>query len=477
MPKSGLNNKYDSLLAHILRCPAVFHAALRSLKPSMWDDEFFLSHRMIWASAISLYEGHDSMPKSHPLIAGATDLIDRHQIGDPAFQDRIKQDIVQLIEAIFVIVEDNFVPSFAMQHLQEFVNERRVLPAAAELSQAKDAHAFNRAFESFSRVYHASRVIVPQPVNLFGDEVMDSLYQIRRKTGLSFVDDLMGGISDGEVYGLLGGSGSGKTLLSLQLAVTLSLQGYRVNFFTYEQPAKGDIPRRIYSIAGNIPTKDLRDTRRGHWPDHIKDRVADIQKTIGPHLQVYDMSGRTTGYGGILEVEDVLNQNQLEAKPPILTIIDWLQVSVDRVMVADTSKKEAILRTEILRYIDRAKTLAGKFGGSWLIVHQLAPAKLGGPGHMPKWTDAAEAKSFAWLMNACITMGMPSDDGFLKLRLDKNRGGKKADTTIRFDDVIARFNHAGDYKWVGRNDGFVKDGETLEFESEKPDPAEAKQGV
>lgn len=78
------------------------------------------------------------------------------------------------------------------------------------------------------------------------------------KTGLSRIDEKIGGFSGGDLVTIFAFSGVGKTALATQIALNNIKNNKRVLFFSLEMP-KEQVRDRIISNLADVPSKNLRD--------------------------------------------------------------------------------------------------------------------------------------------------------------------------------------------------------------------------
>ena len=457
-----LTNEIDSLLVHALRCPDVFALAYQHLKPDALQGDYLFSQRLIWAAARDIYANLETMPQQHTLSVEVSTRLDEGGLGDPMLTAKAREDALGLVNAMFDFPANKLVPQFAIGHLQRVIDKSEIKPMAARISLAETSDDLMQNVHELSEAFTATRLDVPVEANVIDMSTLEGLKENRISTGAAYLDHLLnGGIVEGRVYGLLGGSGGGKTAVSIHVSCELALRGLHVNYFSYEQALTSDdadMRRRIYSCAGRIERKLLSDTNPTEWPESERQKALLIEKTVKPFLHTYDMSGavKKAGSGGMAELERTLRQDQMAGRRAILNVIDWCLPMLKRYMGAKKIKPE-YLRDNVQEMTDMAKQYAAKYGGCWLIVNQLASAAVGSPGTAPKWSDSAEAKNFAWLMDSCFTIGKFTDDGYMQFIVDKNRGYVPGKTTIQFDPKYASLLHHSNLEWDNRNKtGFVE---------------------
>ncbi|WP_371590941.1 DnaB-like helicase C-terminal domain-containing protein [Streptomyces sp. NBC_00470] len=78
-------------------------------------------------------------------------------------------------------------------------------------------------------------------------------------TGFASLDAATGGMRPGQLISLIAPAKTGKTMLTLGVALSLLAEGYSVLFFTYEMTAR-DISERMYAYHSGVSSKGLRMT-------------------------------------------------------------------------------------------------------------------------------------------------------------------------------------------------------------------------
>lgn len=437
MQQDIMHGRHTLLLAHILRCKEVFQAAHANLKPDAFSGDFHYPHRMVWRAALDLYAKYRQMPNEAMLLAETIRLMDTSPSTNQYMVAQEKQLAIYLIQKIFSAPADNLVVTYAQGVLQELIYDSQLKPMAQQIQHAPDLNTFNQTIAQLNVAYKAAQISAPEAVDIFSDEYLSGMEETRIPTGAMYFDMLLGGgINEGEVYGLLGGAGGGKTLTAIEVGCSLAMKGYKVNYFTYEQPVTGDLTRRLYASAGGININELK-RPKDQWPQPVKDSMTELHGVFRQNFHIYDMSGRTAGMSGIDEVEGILRHDQNRGQHAVLNIYDWLLVAIRRYMSTKNMNENAV-RSEVQRWVDCCVRYGDEYGGASLIVNQLAPAQLGNPGKLPRWTEAAEAKSFAWLLNACFVLGVATPSNFLQIGVDKNRGGKRTHCSVKMDPFHQR---------------------------------------
>lgn len=259
-------------------------------------------------------------------------------------------------------------------------------------------------------------------------------------TGLSFIDQVFGGQRRGDVNGILGPTGGGKSTLALHMAVTMAKLSQQVAqaggpmepviFVTAEESLPRLYPR-LWSNAFSILRATLEeslDTRRLSTRANLRpyelamqqsgqdilseqDRYEQGRVWLDRAFKFIDISGTgdypTAGFGGVDEIASYVDRLcDSESIRPKAVFIDYAGLVLERQINLDLSKPER-LRLEVKRMGDVLKTrVAGRFDTTVWLLHQLKDSYGSeSPTKMPTHSDAGDSKGFAVNMATCGALG------------------------------------------------------------------------
>jgi hypothetical protein len=308
-------------------------------------------------------------------------------------------------------------------------------------------------------------------------------------TYVSFVDELMGGGQiPGEVYGILGPFGAGKTLLCVQLACANAVNQFLLNqvlgssftpkhsfIFHYEADTNEMMARVISNVCeiaweeiceydfSKLSSKDgeikFKKYEYELWGDLINKNdgsfLAELERyntmlpLYGPYIHLIDMSGSQSSVGSGY-VDEIVNIFEHQILPVYGNNIGF--IGIDYVGLA-------CRRHMMMKNLDvfKLRHLVGSFGdlikqklaipyqcSVWLF-HQLSGVisnrrNLKGTPHH---TDAAEAKNFAENLTYCFTLSIPNPEyNVTFFSVTKARRSKLALPKILY--INGRFNRMED---------------------------------
>lgn len=307
-----------------------------------------------------------------------------------------------------------------------------------------------------------------------------------RSTGIRFVDESIGGDSVGDVSGLLGPMGGGKTTLAIHMAVSTARYAFAeairtssrpplVVYVTYEQAATKLRPMS-WSVAFQIPRRKLQslgdDWSRLTTPDCLEDYeralvgvsadgapypVTPLSETerwdaesvwLGRCFTFLDMSGSdehpTAGNGGVPELLSYLERLQQDRQQPLRAVyIDYAGLLISGVANSQNISDERD-RRNMLRELGMQlrRQIAQRFNCTVWLLHQMSGAATKvSPTRVLTHGDAADCKSFAENMAVCGCLGNEDKStGCRLLNWSKTRhtdGATALPSTLRINNLFA----------------------------------------
>ena len=264
----------------------------------------------------------------------------------------------------------------------------------------------------------------------------------RRPLGLRFWDIMLGGgVAEGEMIGVLGPSGGGKTVLSVSLACEKAKRREHVLLYSYEEPAEGDITERICTYLTGLSIKSFRDKDLAQLGPVALAAAEEAAERWGKYLTVVDLSRGDAGLGGPDEVITHMEQSMRENEGAGLIVIDWLGAMVTRYMGMHNldPKQYGSVADKFLDAIGRY--LRMHQSTSAVVFQQLRGEVAGAsPAYEPTKNDGENWKSFPNKLDACYQLGvMDKTTNVAWFIGDKNRRAPKSKTMVRLDGEHQRF--------------------------------------
>ena len=319
-------------------------------------------------------------------------------------------------------------------------------------------------------------------------------------TGINIIDHAVGGNIEGDVNGLLGPIGGGKTTLLVQLLVETAKRSYeeasRENrtppltfMVTLEEPADR-LLSRILACAARIPRKKLdiiggqwdlltgpnnmEDYERALWDDESEvlceqERWDHAQFWLKKVFKVIDLSGvgkAADGSGGIMDIMYQMRRTMDDTGQSTRCVgIDYAGLQCERQMFL-AGKDERYLRLLLKHYSNECRRqIALPESCTVWVNHQLnAESATKNPTALLHHTQSGECRTIAENMMACLCLGAEDvNTGCRRLNPSKVRAferQKLAAPTLKIHSDFAYMYDAGgqygideaSHKFIDRND-------------------------
>lgn len=484
----------ESMLAHLIRMPGLFSIAFEKLDPSYFS-ETDRAYAVLWRAALNVAKQYnDEMPTGAQMRIEIEleKLIDDDPIGLSSTQTEVlfgDGDNPGLLQWIFNLPESDLIEDDGRALLRKFLEDRTIFVPIKEL--VSDLGPKNPAYLSklLSDIEFRQNIVdsvtdteaIPAFPAQYAPKPLDII-----PTNISFLDDYMsGGQAVKEVYVILGPTGVGKTLLTVQIACQGALyeqelarrKGDLSNIghwyiFTYEQAADPDIWHRIWSNMAQIHIDTFRKGEPLSTAENLKPYEREkyrLELEMGkevpgeqeryqrvfsnfkpPNLWMFDMSGSKSpnvGKGSVSEIVRVLDTEVKTNKRRVAgLIIDYAGLVVKRNMSALGISHDH-LRHELGQFIDKCRmSIAGRFNCPMWVMHQLAgAANKKNPTQKQHHADAAECKSFS--DNAWFSFNLGTKDfetSTCRITCTKNRraAGDDKEKVIYIDGAFCTMRSA-----------------------------------
>jgi len=262
------------------------------------------------------------------------------------------------------------------------------------------------------------------------------VHEDRFPVGVKHIDEMMGGgVARGEMVGLLGPTGGGKTVTAVDVVTEQALRRKHVMYFTFEQELKGDIMQRLMCRMTGFPMSAFRDKSYAELALDVRDAVDRAGQEYGIYLEVVDLSKGGGGTCGPLEMIAEIESSIKAGRSPQLIVVDWLGASVVRQLASLGLDVDSSYRRIANNTIDTLRMAQKRMGFATLMLHQLSTKMARtSPSKRPAVTDAHEYKSFAFDMDACLCLGCLSPGtrvGYMII--DKSRRGPIDECLVQLD--------------------------------------------
>lgn len=207
---------------------------------------------------------------------------------------------------------------------------------AAHIARLALTHEPAAVVEALGALHSESRAQLtpadpPVPITDLLGGVLDDVahrYQVRQETGqpvmghstgITHLDNLLGGLEPGRISILLAAPGAGKTTFSNQMAYTLAANGVPVLYVSYENAPADLTLKQLARIAGKSPKM----IRRGNVPPgDLQAAFNTLRSTAGPRLHYLNANANTGPDTLAVALQAI--QETTPGVPPVI-VLDYLQ--------------------------------------------------------------------------------------------------------------------------------------------------------
>lgn len=447
IPKLSFDDK-ESMLQHIIRIPSLFLEAKRQI-----DIKYFttteIRYACLWKAATQLAEKSGGrIPENGACRRLESEIRSMLETDSALLSMQEFDDLVNpnsgLVKWIYDTELSDLYEADGRTLLLAFLNERIIVePLKRFVSDTGDFTPVNlqKVLKSINEQRLKIETVKKNPIQIaFPNEWKPKKLDLTT-TGVPFLDKFMGGQAAGEAYGILGPSGTGKTLLSVMIAVN----GARYEqmtaksekemghwyYFTYESAVDPEIITRVLSYAAEIhrdsllfnddlsTSDNLKTYEKERWAEQLKagipvhgekERLAAIAPMLRKNLWLCDMSGSDpenpyAGTGYVDEIADYLAIEVDNGHRISGVVVDYVGIAATRHMEANNIKYDQ-LRHYVGKFGDKARrTIAAQFQCPVWLIHQFTgEATKRAPTATMHHADAAEAKDFAHNLWYCFNL-------------------------------------------------------------------------
>ncbi len=524
----------DYLLGCCARLPEVFAVAKVQMLPDIFDPAAEASYKVLWLSLLKTAEVGGAPvlfadPSKARLLVeiNCKALVEAHpnmlvpEMQKVLFADSPEGLLCWIYECVLLSDLD---AKTAYSLLQRLLQEKIQREALRYFQQAGTQVISNlpALLHKLHDKASASSVMSDDPLDdPFPEDWQPTKLDIQ-PTGLQFVDDLMrGGRAPGEVYGIIGCTGVGKTTLGLQLAYSDAMQEQlryfkspekekgqlRYAYFFHYEAGKDEMRRRLMVHAAQIDRNVLEDADKhtkplsrtddpSTWRDYEKqrfkaliaegkfeaenERMVMAKARVSRNMRMIDMScppgAPKRGMGFVAEAAAIIQLGVQRGMPPSSVYFDYATIMADRHISARNMDKSNLRHLLGGMGDECHRLIAAPYDCCVWILHQLTgEANKFSPHKEQSHADSAESKSFAVNMWFAFTLGtMLTEANCLLFHRSKSRraGETKGGPTrlVRLDGAFGTFD--SDTK------GWVYNGQIMKsYGEDKLLPGQAGQGL
>ena len=446
------------LTAHLARSEEIASKGSVYLRDTDFSRSSEISHLLVWRCCGRFLASYGKLPQTDELYG----LLSGEFASDPsAYEDPAVRDAIYRFAYDLYFVPLN--PAYAMDILQLFVYQRRFRSDVLRWAESggSDPRSFKRKLDGLNLEISKACPLFP-----FVDDYRGNGKDGRTPIGVSFVDDLTGGgTMPGDTIGFIAPSGCGKTTLVNQIGVEMARMGRTFVIFHYEQSLESGKPffAGLYACASGV--------RRDRFlsaglTEEETDKHKKAMAALGGRLAFFDMSGvrkngSSPGSGGVKEIASILVDLDRGGKKIDGFAVDWFLPMATRSYALSDGRRDE--RKFYQGLVDELKRLAEERSAFCWINHQLAPSSAG-KRSKTEWHEAAEFKSFAWLMDICFTVTSLDENGQGIFNASKNRNSARGLRYVKLDGPYARFSAVDDrLEWSSGLGRYIPSGGAVPF--------------
>lgn len=458
----------DVIFVVAIRHEGFRRVALDQISMAMWHEP---QYQLAWSALESLVQ------RAIPVNRGTM----RAAVLDLDVDPNLKRATASLVDEVFSlddsVVED--LRPYAADTLWRFVAERSIIPELRSVASLGTPDDLDMHLESiYRRVQRLRGGLGQQGLSLDLDRP-GYLSGDFRSTGIPFLDEFMGGgySAQGELHGLLGPTGAGKTTLGVQILAHAVMYSVPRGLWFYVSYETGfdELQCRLLSCAARVSRDTLARweglakaeeqgilSRKGKLKDYERrlfryasgdeapgelERLRDAYKRLFPYVRVLP------GYrhGSLLHrpavLKSAIERTCMEADLPVGGIVvDY--VGVAALKLQDEDRIAQALRIYIGRFQEALHAMADEYSCPVWLLHQIAGSGLSYKPARPLTHDLAqESKSFANPLTFCFCLGNPDPDTqCILLNCSKSRRARRRPPVVlRMHEEIAMFERTDAY--------------------------------
>lgn len=485
----------DYLVMSLLIYPDVRNSALTSLGGlPLFDGLLMPVHAMIWDCIARLCPSCEGAKMGAASVA--TEMKSRFR--SPSDIDKVNEALDLLREAS-TAKDDDLNPGYAGTLLEAFVVAAQKRDLISKLSKADTLGDFSELIDTGAK--NASRIAYTGEVDLESPLSDPDIYmpdQRQIPTGVDWIDYLSGGgHCSGEMIGVLGPQGGGKTLTATTMLIAQAKQFHHCLLLSYEQGVKKDISYRLYTRLFDDMEGDLlrhledsrcpelrgkrvdvtffRNYRMKDWPDAVKERYLYLKDKYDKFVHAKDFSTKIDltnpepqGLRGVQDIEFVLEAMERKGQLPTYMLVDWLWPAMIRWYTNMNNRRIDSEYSAAVKFLYDLKELTERKGITTVVFHQLDKDKTrAAPSVQPSCVNAWNCgNAFSQVMEHCYVIGNRDKESHVMwLGNDKARTGVPQYITGKMDGAMGIINRTDQYE-LSRGK-FVPIGQAISEEEEE----------
>jgi len=449
----------EAMLCGVVRDEAIYIQVREHLAPGTFSQVGEAHFELLLESLYDLIDEGRYKPAEVPHPAMAMQI--QHKLTYEGFsvEDRLEDEIFGtdddpgLLHWIYSYPAEDINRDFILDLVRGFLMERTINAEIRDLV-GDDPDEVRLGIEDKLAEFVVKTEIIKSVGVSHSYEFMPEVYQatpiVRFPTGASWIDNRLGGHACGDVNGVIGVFGGGKTTTGTMLTVNaadyfrsrvLEDPGSRPKvavFLTYEEHPARDVRPRLFCAAASIwketveemtsfddlsRTGNLRDYERKWWDEQgvtdpalrlgERERLQAAASRLNAHIRIEDMRAPGRGGGGVPEIVGRLESLRQTKQVDIgLVVIDYVNAMARRRLKHTGAELDKKMRAEVVGLPEDIKQqVAERYGCPvWLLQQYNAEANKKSAGAKMHIADSAESRMFGENLAFCIGIGVFDPD-------------------------------------------------------------------
>lgn len=487
----------DYCLLHMIRVPELFEQAKDELAPENFDRNSELPCLLLWGAALTAANNNGGkLPEEGTRKVLELELsVYLSKLGP--IPDETLPQTIKFLDWVYATKPEDLSPVYYRNYVRDLIIERRIIATVSrDIAQARD---IGRPVDLPKRLQDYATELQsvmsdpavaaksafpidtkPKPLNLFG-------------TGMEWLNKFLnGGQAGGEVYGVLGPTGVGKTSLAVMLTVgaaRLWAKEYtnkkcakkRVTFLVSWEQDSFSLAKRIWANAARVSSRSIDDWLRDYDPVplsttgklkpyeyvELKDMIdsGGVDRCPGEHerlqaaraelddyIKIVDFSGydpeiSTAGINCVSDVIPVMNATLAGQRDAGIVILDYAGVAIRR-MLALKNKTE-LMRHYLANWGDECRyRIAHPFDCPvWAFNQMNAEGNRKSPTAEQSHTDASECAAFVenmWFAFVFGTKDRENNVAYMWRTKERRARGTAKPVLLDIQGDFCRLVDAGD---------------------------------
>ena len=406
--------------------------AITQVAPLLNPEDFFrAAHRTIYRACLTLHER--GMPAEYLLVSSVLEEAGRlDEVGGATFLAQLTTDTPTAAYAVH----------YAQLVAQASLRRRLIKTSTAITAAAYEAETAETALDqaeslvlALSAAGRTKRRFVRLGELLGG--FLDEVEQLEKQSGqplgvpsgLTDLDALTNGFHPGALVILAGRPGTGKTSMSLNMAVNAARTGVPVGVFSLEM-GQDELRQRIACGAAGVNAQTVR---RGKLSDDEWSRLVSACAALDPlPLWIDDTPALP-----ILELRTKARRLQQEHGLG-LVVVDYLQ------LMRGTKQENRV--QEVTEISQALKALARELGVAVVALSQLNRSVESRPDRRPQLSDLRESGSIEQEADLVLFLNRPelydpdtTRKGICDVQIAKHRSGPTGEVALQFTAEFTRF--------------------------------------